>query len=255
MNIVDALVLGVIEGITEFLPISSTAHLMFAQNFLGIQITSFVTTFSIVIQLGAMMAVMHLARQAFLRDKTYITKTMIAMTPTIVMGILLYPIVKHIFLSHIMIPIIAMGVGGIILVLFERFWKNKNKEENKFITNKQAFIIGLFQVIAFIPGVSRSATTIIGGMASGLSRYSATLFAFIIAIPTMFAASVYDLSKSALEFSLPEWGLILIGFITAWIVAHIVVRWFLHFVQTTTLEIFGWYRIIFAIVGMLLLTR
>lgn len=254
MNIIDAVILGIIGGITEFLPISSTAHIILVQNFLGIPVTSFVTTFAIVIQLGAMMSVVGLVVKAFLEDKKYITGTIIAMIPTIFVGILVYPVVKNILLSHSMISVIAMGAGGVFLIVFERLWKNKKIHAEGSITKKQSFIVGCFQVLSFIPGVSRSASTIVGGMASGMSRYSAALFAFVIALPTMLAASVYDLSQSSLGFSSQEWGILTVGFLISWIFAHIVVRWFLRFVQTTTLELFGWYRIAFALVALLGIT-
>ncbi|MCF7831721.1 MAG: undecaprenyl-diphosphate phosphatase [Candidatus Pacebacteria bacterium] len=249
MNIIDAVILGIVGGITEFLPISSTAHIILVQNFLGIPAASFVTTFAIIIQLGAMMSVIGLVVKAFLEDKKNIIGTIVAMIPTIFVGILVYPLVKHIFLSHAGISIVAMGVGGVFLIVFERLWKNKETNTEDKITKKQAFIVGCFQVLSFIPGVSRSAATIVGGMVSGLSRYSATLFSFVIALPTMLAASVYDLSQSSFGFSSQEWGILTVGFLVSWVIAHVVVRWFLRFVQTTTLEIFGWYRVVFAIVA------
>ncbi len=251
MNIIDAVILGIVGGITEFLPISSTAHIILVQNFLGIPATSFVTTFAIVIQLGAMMSVIGLVVKVFLEDKKNIIGIIVAMIPTIFVGILVYPLVKHIFLSHAGISIIAMGVGGVLLIAFERLWKGKETNTEGGITKKQAFVVGCFQVLSFIPGVSRSAVTIVGGMVSGLSRYSATVFSFVIALPTMLAASVYDLSRSSLGFSLQEWGILTLGFLVSWVVAYVVVRWFLRFVQTTTLEIFGWYRVAFAIFGLL----
>jgi undecaprenyl-diphosphatase len=253
MDILDVLVLGIVEGITEFLPISSTAHMMMFQDILGIETNSFVTTFIIVTQLGAMMSVVGIAVRAFRSDSSYGITTGIALIPAVFVGVLVYPFVKQVLLSHVLVSLIAMGVGGIVLVVFERLWKKQGSSIEKSVTKKQAFLVGLFQVLAFVPGVSRSAVTIIGGMVSGLSRHSATLFAFIIAIPTMFGASVYDLSQSVFHFSTYEFGLLVVGFGVSWAVAHVAVSWFLRFVQTTSLEWFGWYRIVFALVGMVFL--
>jgi undecaprenyl-diphosphatase len=252
MNIFEAVVLGVVEGITEFLPVSSTGHMILTSYILNISTDLFTKSFEIIIQLGAILAVVCVYRQKVFKNLRLMFKVGVAFIPTAVIASLL--------------------VGGIIILLFEKKYKTPKKETNnneilqidaadtveemvdeKSISIKQALYIGLFQSIAIIPGVSRSAATIIGGQIMGLSRKVIVEFSFLLAIPVMLAATALDLYKHHDSFSSEQFGLLSVGFVTAFVVALVAIKTFLSYIQKHSFFVFGVYRIVLAIVFIVVL--
>lgn len=249
MNLTQAVILSVIEGLTEFLPISSTGHMILASIILKIQETNFVKSFEIIIQSGAILAVVVLYLTIILKNTELLKKTIVAFIPTGIIGLLLYKIIKNVLLGNALITILSLFIGGLALILVELYFKNKEytKDINS-LTYKNALLIGLFQSISIIPGVSRAAATIFGGMFMGLDRKSAVEFSFILAIPTMLAATGYDLLKSLHSFSASQIDIVAVGFIGAFITALLVVKILLYYVKRYTFIPFGIYRIIVAVV-------
>lgn len=253
MNIFQAVILSIVEGITEFLPISSTGHLILTTNLLGIPETEFVKSFEIYIQLGAILSVIVLYAQKYIQNLKVWKNVIAAFIPTALIGFLLYKFVKTFLLGNSMVVVLALLVGGILLIWLEKIHHEKNTAVTKIedLSLKQSFLIGLAQSLSIIPGVSRSASTILGAMFLGAKRGVAVEFSFLLAVPTMLAASGYDLLKSDFSFTSNEWMLIAVGFIGSFITALIVVRWFIKFVQTNTFIPFGIYRIILGLIFLL----
>jgi len=253
MNILHAITLGIVEGITEFLPISSTGHLIITSKLLGLD-GNFTATFQIAIQSGAILAVILLYGKTLLQNSDLLKKTITAFLPTLLIGTLLYKIVKTVFLDSSLITLLSLFIGGVFLILFELYYKKMSHEKSlNNLSYRQALIIGTVQSLAMIPGVSRSAATIIGGFALGLNRKTAVEFSFILAIPTLLAATTLDLLQNYEMITPYEYGLLLIGLLTSAIVAFIVIKWFLSFVKQYSFIPFGIYRIIAALVFYLLL--
>ena len=252
MSIFDSIVLGIVEGLTEFLPVSSTAHLVLIGDFLHIASTDFVKSFEIIIQLGAILSVVTLFWSK-IYDRELIQKLVVAFVPTGVLGLIFYKVVKS-YLGNPMIPIVSLFVGGIIIIAFERLYRHKNIQGSDTVTYKQAFYIGLFQSIAMIPGVSRSGATILGGMSLGISRKMITEFSFMLAVYTMIAATGLEMLKNYKSIiSGGNFVLLGIGFVVAYISALFAVKGFIGFVKRYDFEVFGIYRILFAIVAYLVL--
>ncbi len=249
MDISTAIILGIVEGITEFLPISSTGHLLLVERFLAIPPSDFVTTFTIGIQLGAIFAVCGLYWRDLLKDWEVWKKIAAAFIPTALIGLTLYSIVKTYLLVNLSVIIWALLVGGIALLLAEWLLVNRAETVNSIetISYKQALMVGLFQSIALVPGVSRAAATIIGGMALGISRETIVKFSFLLAVPTMLSATALDLLKSPTAFGAYEWQLLIIGFVVAWLVAVVAIKFLLRFIERHTFVIFGIYRIVLAL--------
>lgn len=244
MDFSDALLLGIIEGITEFLPISSTGHLMAAVSALGIPENAFVSTFEIAIQLGAMLAVVAVYPRRLLADRNVILRVAAAFLPTALLGALVYPIVKGVLLSDVRIVAYALILGGIAIIAFERLKiARANIAEISALSLPRAAWIGAFQAIAFIPGVSRAAATMMSGMWLGLSRKEAIEFSFFLAVPTMAAATGLDLLKTDAVFGGNELALLAFGSIVAFAVALAAIKLLVRFVEAWTLEPFGYYRI------------
>ena len=245
MNIIHALILGIVEGITEFLPVSSTGHMILAGAIMHLSETDFVKSFEIIIQLGAILAVLLLYWKKLLTNKETFIRVAIAFVPTGIVGLLLYKFIKDVLLGNPWIVVWSLGIGGIILILVETFHKEKieHKDDIKNMTYTQAFIIGCAQSLSIIPGVSRSAATIVGARLLGMKRAPAVEFSFMLAIPTMAAATGLDLLKSGKHFTGNQYELLAIGFVVAFITAFISVKWFLGFVKTHTFIPFGIYRI------------
>ncbi len=249
MTLLDALILGVIEGITEFLPISSTGHLILASHLLGIPDGSFLTSFAIAIQLGAICAVLVLYWKSFLNIE--ILKRLLAgFIPTAIVGLLLYSFIKHTLLGNEMVVVVALLVGGVLLIVFERFHKENKEGADSVtaITYPQAVIIGLCQSVAMIPGVSRSAATIVGGLLLGIRRTAIVEFSFLLAVPTMGAAVALDILNSYKTFTPDNVGVIGVGFVAAFVVAMLSIRLLLTYIKTATFVPFGVYRILIAII-------
>ncbi len=252
MSLFDAAILGIVEGITEFLPISSTAHLMFASEALGLAQTMFVKSFEIVIQLGAILAVVVLYWRKFLEFDT-MARVAVAFVPTAAIGLTLYPIIKNVLIGNIAVALVTLGVGGVVLIAFERWHGTRVQAEPRALTYKEAALVGLAQAVAVIPGVSRSAATIVGGLALGINRQTIVEFSFLLAAPTMAAATALDLYKNAGEFSQANWGVLLVGFAVSFVVALASIKWLLRFVKTHDFTGFGIYRIVAAAAFALLL--
>lgn len=248
MNFFQAIILGIIEGLTEFLPISSTAHLIIANRLLAISITDFVKSFDIIIQLGAILAVVVLYARRLLLDRPTFQKIIVAFIPTAIIGFFLYPFIKNNLLENIPLMAYALIIGGIIMIIFE--YKRPTQKLEKHISYYRALLIGFFQSLAIIPGVSRAGATIIGGQSLGISRKTIVEFSFLLAIPTMVAASGLDVIKSDFKFTTYEWSLLAVGFVTAFITALLAVRFFLRYIEKHSFSAFGWYRII---IGLLIL--
>lgn len=249
MDLFHALILGVVEGITEFLPISSTGHLIIASKLLGMDQTNFLKTFDISIQLGAILSVVVLYWRSLLVDWEIIKRVAAAFIPTAVLGLFLYKFVKSVLLESTQVVLWSLLLGGIFLVIFEMFHKEKNDAigDIKQMTLLQAAIIGAFQSVAMIPGVSRSAATIIGGLCLGINRKTIVEFSFLLACPTMAAATGLDLIKSAHEFSVDQFSFLAVGFIAAFAVGIISIQFLLYFVRNNNFISFGIYRIIVAL--------
>ena len=249
MSLIHIIILSIIEGVTEFLPISSTGHMILAGKLLNIPSTDFVKSFEIIIQLGAILAVVVLYFKTLIKNIPLWPKIITAFFPTAILGFTLYKIIKGFLLGNVVVTVCALGIGGIAFLVLERQLKKKQFSTQTLtsITYKQSFIIGLFQSLSMIPGVSRSAASIFGAMITGVNRETSVEFSFLLAIPTMVAATGLDLIKSGLTFTTNEYEMLAIGFIIAFITALIAVKSFLAFVKTNTFIPFAWYRIILAI--------
>ena len=250
MDLIQAIILAIVEGITEFLPISSTAHMKFTNPLIGVAASPFREMFEVVIQLAAILSVIVLYWKKFIdfaRISFYI-KLFVALIPALVFGILLK---KHIdaALSNLIFIASIMILGGVILIFIDRFFTNSTIHQEQSITYKNAFIIGCYQVLSIIfPGLSRSAATIIGGMSQKLDRKTAAEFSFFLAVPTMLAASVksfYDTYKLQPDVMLgSNMRILLLGSLVSFIVAMISIRFFIGWLQKHGFKLFGYYRII-----------
>ncbi len=251
MTPLHALILGIVEGISEFLPISSTAHLILASYLLKLsQADEFQKTFEIVIQLGAILAVVVLYWKSLLVRKDVMMRIVVAFIPTAIIGFLLEKIIRNILLESLQTVLWSLFLGGIILVVFEKLYspRTSDVEDMGKISYKQAFIVGLCQALAVIPGVSRSGATIVGGMALGISRKAIIDFTFVLAVPTMLAATLLEIVKHHSEISFDQSGLLAIGFVVSFIVALGVIKWLLTYIRKHTFIAFGVYRILVALV-------
>ena len=255
MHIIQTLILGAVEGFTEFLPISSTAHMMMASRIMRFADKDFLKTFEIVIQFGAILAIVAIYWPRLYALRKIWKQIVAAFIPTGIIGLILYKYVKD-FLGNNSLAIWALGIGGALMILFEIFHKDTHSTQETIdeiagMPYIKAVAIGCAQAIAIIPGVSRSAATIVAGRALGISRKAIVEFSFLLAVPTIFAASGYELVKGGAALSMGQYGYILIGFGTAFITAYISVRWFLKYIQTHNFISFGIYRIIIALIFIL----
>lgn len=259
MNFFQAIILSVVEGVTEFLPISSTGHLILASNILQILQTDFVKSFEIIIQFGAILAIVFLYYKKFIKDFETWKRILVAFIPTGILGFILYKIVKTYLLGNSIVVVVSLFLGGVGLIVIENYWGDRGNRENKGNIKDlkfwQAAVVGICQAVAMLPGVSRSAATIIGGMFLGMSRSAAVEFSFLLAVPTMMAATGLDLVKSSWGFSGSEWMILGIGFLGAFVTAVIAVKWFVGYVERHSFVSFGIYRIILAIVYFLLFIK
>ncbi len=248
MELKDALILGVVEGLTEFLPVSSTGHLILTAHVLGIPHDEFTKSFEIAIQLGSILAVLFLYIERFVKDFETWKRIILAFIPTGLVGFALYKVIKGYLIGNDLVVVANLFVGGILLILADRYCERfcylKDIDE---LPLKKAPLIGLFQALAVVPGVSRSGATIVGGMLMGLSRRSSAEFSFILAVPTMLAATGYDLLKTGAQFRGAQWELLGVGFITAFFTAMLTVKLFLKFLSSHGLTVFGIYRMVIAV--------
>jgi undecaprenyl-diphosphatase len=250
----EAIILGIIEGVTEFLPISSTGHLIISSNFLGLTPTEFLKTFEISIQLGAVFAVLFLYRKTLISGLEIWKKIIVGFIPTGIIGLIFYKFIKQ-FLGSTEIVIWSLAIGGLILIIFELLHKEKNNslENLERITYKKSITIGFFQSIAIIPGVSRSAATILGGLLLGLHRKTIVEFSFLLAIPTIAAATGFDLLKNASTFEAGQLSVLLVGFLTSFVVAIFSIKFLLRFIEKNSFLGFGIYRLLVALVFWILI--
>jgi undecaprenyl-diphosphatase len=257
MTIFHTIVLSIIEGITEFLPISSTGHMILASTLFKIQETDFVKSFEIIIQLGAILAVAILYWKKLLLNKKTFINVVIAFLPTAFVGLVLYKFIKTVLLGNPWIVVWSLAIGGMLLILLEIFHKETSDQKNNIedMSTLQAFVVGCAQSVSVIPGVSRAAATIVGALAVGMKRAPAVEFSFLLAIPTMMAATGLDLVKSSAHFTENQYGLLGIGLLGAFITALVVVTWFIGFVQKHTFIPFGIYRIVIAIAYTFIVLR
>lgn len=256
MSTIHTIILSIIEGITEFLPISSTGHMILAGQVLGIPSTAFTKSFEIIIQLGSIMAVVVLYIKTLFKSSDLLKKTFVAFLPTAVLGLIFYKIIKTYLLGNVWVVIASLFVGGLVIIWFERkLAKNPQDIVESPLTYKKAFIVGLAQSVAMIPGVSRSAATIVGGQLLGLSRRQIVEFSFILAIPTMAAATLLDLYKNYQLFTSADFSQLALGFTASFIVALLAIKTFLKYIQKNNLTAFGWYRIILAIISIIIFIK
>lgn len=249
MTYLQTIILAIIEGLTEFLPISSTGHLILAQKFLGITTSEFTKSFDIIIQFSAILAVVFLFWKKIFSSRSVWKQITIAFIPTGILGLTLYKIVKNYLLDSPLLIATSLFIGGVVLLVIDRLVFLKNNSKNiEALKTTNLVSIGLFQSLSMIPGVSRSAASIVGGMLSGLPKANAVEFSFLLAIPTMAAATGYDLLKTGFSFTSHELSLIILGSIFSFLSAYLAIKVFVSYVSKHSFSIFAYYRIILAIV-------
>lgn len=251
MDYLQSVFLGIVEGVTEYLPVSSTFHLIWTSRFLGIPQTEFQKAFEVIIQSGAVLAVVVLYWKILINDKKLILKILSSFLPTAIVGLVLYKSIKNIFFENYLLQISVFLIMGIVFVVYEKYRKNKNLAKTLTdISYKECFIIGFAQAAAVIPGVSRAGAVILTMTFLNIKREEAAKFSFLLALPTIAAASGLDLVKTSpiLFTQTDKIGYLIIGFLTAFLSAMVVVKWFIKFLQHHTLSSFGWYRIILGII-------
>ncbi len=267
MSIIEAIIIAIVEGLTEFLPVSSTGHMILTSSFLGIHKEEFTKLFEVAIQLGAILAVVVLYWKKFFdfRRWQFYLKLLIGVIPALILGFIFSEHIDNLFESPLIVAI-AMLAGGIILIYIDKAFNNPTVASEEQITYKKAFITGIWQTIAMVPGVSRSAASIIGGMQQKFTRNVAAEFSFFLAVPTMFAATAHSLFiKKWSQSGIPRRGYeiivessentvaFIVGNIVAFVVAILAIRFFITYLKVYGFRVFGWYRIIAGIILLILL--
>ena len=252
MTLFQSILIAIIEGLTEFLPISSTGHMILAATAMGIHEDEFVKTFEVFIQLGAILAIALMYIKRFFRSLTIYYKLITAFFPTAVVGLLAYDYIKAYLFNPVVVSV-SLILGGVVLLFIDKkvLQQTTTVAEVEEISYKNAFFIGLFQCLSMVPGTSRAAATIIGGVFNGLDRKQATEFSFLLAVPTMMAAGGYDLLKTDLTFTSQQLSLLAIGFVVAFASAWVAVKLFLTYVSNHGFTAFGWYRIVLGVLFLL----
>ena len=263
----ETIIIAIIEGLTEFLPVSSTGHMIITQNILGVESTEFVKAFTFIIQFGAILSVVVLywkrffqlnhtpapegatPLRKFLHKYDFYWKLLVAFIPAAVLGLLFNDMIDA-MLESVVVVAVTLILGGVFMLFCDKIF-NKGSEETE-LTEKRAFWIGLFQCISMIPGVSRSMATIVGGMAQKLTRKKAAEFSFFLAVPTMFAATLFKMLKlfmdpAGMEIITNNLGTLILGNVVAFIVAMLAIKFFISFVTKYGFKAFGWYRIVLGI--------
>ena len=275
MSIFETIIIAIVEGLTEFLPVSSTGHMIITQNLLGVESTEFVKAFTFIIQFGAILSVVVLywkrffrlndtpvsegatSLQRFLHKYDFYWKLFVAFIPAAVLGLLFSDAIDA-MLESVTVVAVTLILGGVFMLFCDKIF-NKGSEETE-LTEKRAFWIGMFQCISMIPGVSRSMATIVGGMSQKLTRKAAAEFSFFLAVPTMFAATLYKMLKiflepNGMEIIKENLVTLLVGNVVAFVVAMLAIKFFISFVSKHGFKAFGWYRIIVGgIILIMLLT-
>lgn len=254
MSILEAVIIAIVEGITEFLPVSSTGHMIIAEKILGVPDNDFTKLFTVAIQLGAILAVLVLYWKKFVdfRKWQFYLKLVIAVIPAIILGAIFSDRIDSLLESSTTVAITLL-LGGVVLLVIDDYFKNPVIHEEENITFKKGFLIGAWQCLAMIPGVSRSAASIIGGMQQGLTRKLAAEFSFFLAVPTMAAATGYKLLKGYESFTSEHIKLLAIGNAVAFIVAILAIKFFIGFLQKHGFRLFGYYRIVVGVVLIILI--
>ncbi len=246
MNLFEALILAIIEGLTEFLPISSTGHIIIATSLLGIESTPFVKLFTVAIQLGTILSVVVLYFKRFLKSWDFYFKLIVAFIPAVIFGLLFSDKIDEMLESPMTVAV-SLVIGGIILLFVDKWFNQSEIEDSDEISYSTALKIGLFQCLAMIPGISRSGASIVGGMTQKLSRKAAAEFSFFLAVPTMFGATakkLLDFFKDGAQLSSHEVNMLIVGNVVGFIVAIIAIKSFIGYVTKYGFKLFGWYRII-----------
>lgn len=248
MTILQSIILAIIEGITEFLPISSTGHMIIGSSMMGIASQNFTKLFTVAIQFGAILSVVVLYWKRFvnLRDFGFYIKLFIAFIPAVFFGLIFKKYID-VLLENVIVVAVMLVLGGIIFLMIDKWFTKNENDDAAGVSNKSAFIIGLFQVISMIPGVSRAAATIIGGLSQKLTRKAAAEFSFFLAVPTMFAAtakSLLDYYQDGYVITSNEIQLLAVGNVVAFIVALLAIKGFIGFLTKNGFKVFGYYRIL-----------
>ncbi len=255
MNVLQAILLAIIEGITEFLPVSSTGHMVIGSTFMGIAAHPFVKVFTVAIQFGAIMAVLVLYWRRFLQNFDFYVKLLIAFLPAAVFGLLLKKQIDAL-LENIVVVAVSLIAGGVLFLFLDDYFEKRSRRNTSIddVSYPKALKIGFFQVISMVPGVSRSAATIIGGLTQGLSPTTAAEFSFFLAVPTMFAATAKSLwdyfTEEGGQLTSHEWTLLAVGNVVAFVVAMLAIRAFIGYLTKNGFKMFGYYRIA---VGLIIL--
>jgi len=254
MNIIDSIILGVIEGFTEFLPISSTGHLIIASHFMGIDQTAVTKAYEVIIQFAAILAVIINYRDKFTFQKIDLwTKVFIAFLPIGTVGFIFSHQIKELFSINVVATMFI--IGGVIFLIVEKFFLQDEKtliEDVEDVTLKQSLLIGFAQIFALIPGTSRAGSTIIGALLVGLSRKASAEFSFLLAFPVMSAVTAYDLLKHYKDFTDANFIALGVGFVVSFMMAYITIKLFIQFLDRFTFVAFGIYRILFGIILLII---
>lgn len=251
MTVIEAIILAIVEGLTEFLPVSSTGHMIIASYIMGINEQELTKIFTVNIQFGAILSVVVLYWKRFFTSFDIYFKLFVAFIPAAIFGLLLSDYIDM-MLENVVVVAVMLLLGGIVLVFVDKWFVN-SKDELDQLNYKKSFKIGLFQCIAMIPGVSRSAATIIGGLNEKLSRKAAAEFSFLLAVPTMFAASSYKLLQGYESIVIADVKILIIGNIVAFVVAMIAIKFFIAFLTKYGFKVFGYYRIALGLAILILL--
>lgn len=254
MTFLEAFFIALVEGITEFLPVSSTGHMMIATALLGVKTTPFVKLFTVAIQLGAILSVVVMYFKRFFKTVNFYIKLVVAFIPAAIAGLLLGDYIDA-ALENVFGVAVALFVGGIILLFVDKWFSKNSLDSEDDITLMRALKIGLFQCIALFPGISRSGATIVGGMSQHLTRKNAAEFSFFLAVPTMFAATakkLLDFYKEGFVLNQQEVSLLVFGNIVAFIVAILAIKFFIGMLNKHGFKSFGWYRIVIGAVLIIL---
>jgi undecaprenyl-diphosphatase len=252
MSWLQTIIIAIVEGLTEFLPVSSTGHMIIAESILGVEPDEFVKAFTVIIQFGAILSVVVLYFKRFFQSVDFYWKLFIAFIPAAVLGFLFSDKIDE-MLESVTVVASMLVIGGIFMLFVDKLFEKTS--ENQTITPRKAFIIGLCQCIAMIPGVSRSMATIVGGMSQKLTRKNAAEFSFFLAVPTMFAASAYKLMKllsnpESKQLLVDNLNVLIVGNVVAFVVAMLAIKFFIDFLSKYGFKAFGYYRIL---VGCVLL--
>lgn len=254
MSLFDAIILAIVEGLTEFLPVSSTGHMIITSSFLGIASSPFTKAFTVAIQLGAIASVIVLYWRNFLQSFDFYLKLLVAFIPAAVIGFLFSDLIDS-MLERVEVVALALIAGGIVFLKIDHYFQQTERKGETEISYPTAFKVGLFQTIAMIPGVSRSAATIIGGLTQKLTKKTAAEFSFFLAVPTMFAATSYKLLKfyqTGNAFGNHEISMLVVGNIVAFIVALLAIKSFISYLTEHGFKVFGYYRITLGVILLVL---